>query len=1048
MIKSQAVSAPAGSGKTEQLAQRYIELLKAGCAPERILTITFTRQAAAEMKERILRRLREQGERKLYDYVRSQMLRLRISTIDAFCLTLVRRFADWFGLEPQPDVLEDASELWYDTLNDTLTEIAEQGVSHPDYELLLQLVVSEGIAGWSALLKTLDEFFAQRASLQRAELRYPGWEQVQQQAAWLRAQPEGKEKIAGYLELFPEQPDPGQLAQVVAALDRESHKFSTQEGTARKARGQPALQEWYDRMTEYWRTLKLYQFAQAFLPRFRLYQLVMQEFRKRKRELGRVDFNDLELFAYQLLTEHENWSNILLSFDEHTDHILVDEFQDTSFLQWAIIRKLIEDWLAGEGRKRAQGIEPTIFIVGDDKQSIYRFRNAHAEIFTFASQELQTWLAPERFETIQVTDNYRSLESIIRFTNQVFSQLMAPASDEPAWKTRYGEFRTCRDTPDEGQVELILGQSEQSPIEHRRAMEADLIARRILKLVGQKTVYERFCSRFCSYRDIAIILRMTTHLGIYEKALAQYGIPFFVQRGKGFLEEREVQLLYFLLRAVVDPNDDLALYSLLRSPCFGVPERELFFASAAPGESLAEKLSRTAEGTLALSQADAALKCIKEAARQVQRRPLAKIIQDILLVQESWRLFWEPQRQANARKFLQLVDELENQGLSPLRICRRIARWAEQESDVSKAQIDNQGRDEVQIMTIHAAKGLQFPIVFVPALDQGIQPRGKDSRMLIEEITPEEVQVTWLPDSRLRKLDEAFIKDQEQEKEEAKRLFYVAVTRARDALFLSAITKKGIPERNTWLGLIWDILGLKFENETFSTKAELPGFRVVNASELKKDQAVMAEIRAAPYPQPEYQLLLEPLAVPQGCEVRTVARDTPGDRRRWRERVDELTAFGSVMHRVLEAIAKAELDIRDTSLLSSFARRCFLLEGVAGNKIIEGTAELLRQLQLLGEQNLLGIIYPQPESYAELPFMLRTGNTIYHGRIDRLILSPEEVRVYDYKTFPVRHQDLDELVSEYHQQMGIYLAAASKLFPGRKVVGYLLFTALPRLVAL
>ncbi len=1085
-ILSRAVLSPAGSGKTERLARRYIELLKAGSPPERILTITFTEKAAAEMKERIFRILRKEDPA-LLRRLKSRVLKLRISTIHSFCFNLVQRFASELGLEPDLQALAAPEDLWFNTEYDLLMQIAEglpQGVSasetpglspalpgNSDYARLLELVTAGKMSGWNRLSGNFRSFFEQRTSIERAQVRPMDIEQLAEIAQSLRIDPVGPQQITNYAELFPERFDSASLLNARKVLSRVEDKFLTTTQTPRK-RGPKGFPEWCSAMHEYWVQVQSAASHEEFRQMFDLFQRVfLKEYDRRKQQQGLVDFADMERLAYHLLTSSDEWSNILLAFDEHTDHILVDEFQDTSYLQWGIIEKLTEEWRSGQGRRSELKTRPTIFIVGDDKQSIYLFRNAHAEVFTQAEQELKEWLGPKQFVSETVETNYRSLSRIIDFTNHVFSRLMNPAEAEPAWCTRYSPFRRERKNPCPGKVELLLASGAEMSATEQRELEAGLIADRILALHGQPVTFDEDEQPIpCDWKHVTILLRNRNHLQAYEQALAQRHIPYLVQHGTGFYAEPETLLVKALLSVLVDPYDDLSLYALLKSPLFAVPERELFWASSRPGNTLFDRIliePQSAQRTQRRNEESreigdvlrSASSVLRKASSEVNRRPLAEIMEQVLTEQNAWSVLWEPQRRANVRKFLQLVEGFESQGMHPLRIKTTLDKLAEDKRE-AKASIDVRGQDAVQIMTIHNAKGLQFPIVFVPMLDHNLSGRG--SPLLIQEQSHDRVMVSYIANSAVRNQDPWFQEYWRREEEEEKRLFYVACTRARDALFLSGIVTDAPPRKPSWLNWLWSILDLKFENQRFSMGAALEAFSLLNPDEIPQTvQATSRKPQAEATSSQSDVLATDPITEPVGLHIRPVTRDTLTDRKR---HGDDSIAFGTVMHQILERVSLGELDPADPKAVIELARRLFDSEGVGEELCRRHCDEVVRQFGLLSEAGLLDIVLPQPESYAEMPFMLRghdpnrfgsgscpltEENILLSGRIDRLILRSDTVDVYDYKTFPVSEKELRDLVAEYREsQMNTYLDAAGRLFPGKKPRGFLIFTALPRLVVL
>ncbi|MEO0084590.1 MAG: UvrD-helicase domain-containing protein, partial [candidate division WOR-3 bacterium] len=583
-LKSKIISAPAGSGKTERLAERYIELLKYA-EPERILTITFTDKAAAEMKERIFKILKERDPVK-YNLIKEKSLQLRIQTIDSFCFSLLRRFAHLIGYQPDLEVLTDNNYLKELSIFNTLFKIAEQEINTNDYQILINLITTNRFKGWDALRRLFDSLFQARLSPQRAKLPpIPGLERLPDLIAELEQDPITKERIPNFQFQIPKTSE--EAEQLKAKItDIEPIFLTITNKTPKKQCETPLQHQWNCKMAEYRKIIFNLTSNFRFEKTFRLFtNRFLKEFEELKKSLNQVDFADLEILTYHILTTHPEWSNILYLFDEHTDHILVDEFQDTSFLQWAIIAKLVEEWLSGEGAKRARGVKPTIFLVGDEKQSIYLFRNAHPEIFTRAKKQLSERLPKDEFEYIEIKENFRSLKAIIDFTNHIFPKLMNPSTDSPGWMTRYQEFQCQRNNPNPGIVEIILSSLKGNMLE-ARAKDAELVAKKILSIINKPIVYDQDEKpRPARYEDITILLRTRTHLTAYENALREHQIPFIVVKGIGFYDTIEITLLRAIFNFLVDPNDSFSAYLLLKSPLFNLSEKEILLISQTQPEA-------------------------------------------------------------------------------------------------------------------------------------------------------------------------------------------------------------------------------------------------------------------------------------------------------------------------------------------------------------------------------------------------------------------------------------------------------------------------------
>src|SRR3989304_8769719 len=554
ITKSVIISSPAGSGKTEKLARRYIGLLLNGAAIEKILAITFTEKAAAEMKDRVLSIL-ERENPDLFVKIREKMPLMRVSTIHAFCLKLLKRFSVELGLDPSLEVMDEftSSLLWSESVYECLMKEKNK----PD--LFFEMIKSRGMRGWDSLHRILDELHRRRP----------------------------------HLDLLLKEAYPVELEEEKRILE--------------------------------------------------LYSRCLQRYTEKKLEKHFIDFDDLELLAYEALNKNPEWQNILYSFDEHTDHILVDEFQDTSSLQWRIIDKLTEEWRSGMGSKRESGKVPTIFLVGDEKQSIYLFRGANVSLFQEAKERLSEWLGEEYlFEEIR--ENYRSLPEITEFVKSLFKRLMQSTLYE-SWRTRYASFEATREG--DGHVELILMDSGETTKESRE-QEASALAKRIQSLVNNHEIFEGDQKRPCMYGDMAILLRRRTHLSLLEDALRRYKIPFIVAKGIGFYDEPEVALLRELLSLLIDPMDDYSLFCLLRSPIFNIDYGTLFKLIDKKDDrplleqlrDLTAKTQSARSPSLVARRLSGAYNLISVWIERARSIPLAILLEDILSETKGRPDFW------------------------------------------------------------------------------------------------------------------------------------------------------------------------------------------------------------------------------------------------------------------------------------------------------------------------------------------------------------------------------------------------------------------------
>lgn len=957
--KSVLISSPAGSGKTEKLARRYIALLRSGSEVERILAITFTDKAAAEMKERILKILGEEDQQ-LFGRVREKIPRMRICTIHSFCLRLLKRFSLELGAEPGLEVIDSftAEVLWSEAIAECLREDSRGG--ERDF---YRAIRDQGIRGWDRLSRLLGELHRLRPNIEL-----------------------GLRGIGTGLSVCHPKPcgtgtDSGGFGQVLA-----------------------------------------------------LYNKCLERYREKKAGRLALDYNDLECRAFEAISNNPEWQNILYSFDEHTDHILVDEFQDTSPLQWRIIDKLTEEWRSGLGAKRDYGTRPTIFLVGDDKQSIYLFRGADVSIFRSAQRRLAEWLGGE-YHFVEARENYRSLPAIIRFVNALFERIMPPGSTED-WRVSYTAFEPTRGGA--GTVELLLLESDLAVREARRA-EAAVLARRVRELCGSHIVHGPEGTRPCGYGDMAILLRGRTHLAAIEDALRQEGVPFIVMKGVGFYHAPEVAILKAVLFFLIDPHDDHSLFTVLRSPVFSIDYQTISALAETAGENA------TAHGRIfaALSGLSGDLPSdsrLREAAASLTSWlmrsadvPYAILLEEMLLGSKAWRYFHEPQRYRNAKKFITLVEELETGGFSGLEIREKLIR-ASGSSEEPKANVNSEGMDAVQLMTIHAAKGLQFPVVFIPGLDED---RKHGTAPVVMDEAEGMVVIGYEDDSDARKGIPLFRRHGEKAAEEEKRLFYVAATRARDYLCMSGVTRG-----DTLSGK------LLFLADAFDIGSDRPNeyFRVIRLGETPPGpiRPSPSEVRpaqqAAGPPSSEEPLSTGPLDFRPSASWLDVTEEIETVRRRHGE---DWVVLGRAFHSLFEGLSKGLFSPDQAGKHITPLLRNETGSDQAVASLRKTMEDDLRRLELKGL--ISEIILPKENSWAELPFILERGSRIYRGRIDRLIITGQGAFLYDYKTYPVTAAELPELRQRYAFQMGLYSEAVERLF-SVKPRPFLFFTHEPLIV--
>jgi ATP-dependent helicase/nuclease subunit A len=1022
--KSLIISSPAGSGKTEKLARRYIALLQKGVDIERILAITFTDKAAAEMKQRILRILREDDET-LFSRLLESLPLMRVSTIHSFCGTLLRRFSFEAEIDPNYKVADamDSIMTWEEILYEVLMDAGKREEGH---ELLLQTLGEKGFRGLEYLKNTADYLFRKTPFSLEADTFFHASSVSQALIDELKSWQGVKEVIGDYEKIL----EGGSFTEI-----NSLEKFFLTDKKVPRKRPAPSLkniidyQDWASKMYCYWKDKKIEEHRERTERIKEIFKRCLHTYNKNKKTKGTLDFSDLEYLSYKMLTQNPEWANILYAFDEKTDHILVDEFQDTNTFQWAIIDKLTEEWRSGMGSKREEGIRPTIFLVGDEKQSIYFFRGANVGLFKGAKEKLQKWLEDE-FCYEEVKENFRSRPAIIDFTNYVFSRIMQPKDNSLPWITKYNAFSACRtDTPDSGRVEIVLLDDDSENTSEAKHKEAEILAQRIQGLVGDLQITDKNTQlqKPCTYMDIAVLLRKRTHLKIYEEALRRYNIPFVAVKGIGFYQEPEIAMLRALVFFLSNPRDDYSLYILLRGPLFNIDEGDIITLINKKGDSFFSKLQSDSSP----DKSDTADK-IKEAAAllkewllQIPHLPVTELIENILVRTRAWRRFHEAQRRANMRKFIRVIEDLEANGKSLLKI-RDLLERTFNKNEEPKANVNTEGMDAVKIMTVHASKGLEFPVVFIPALEESFVLKTSDNLVYEKD---GKFFFKSEPESSIRKQDEDFLVHLAKEEEEQKRLFYVAVTRAEDALFL--ISRWSTRDKN-FLSFLKQGLGMERMNKSYIMEAEIQGLSLLSEENVKMLYEHANQKRPTKTVQPALEVL--PFTIEKQLPWKAVTETVDIKRRHGK---DWMT-LGDILHRIFEGISKGEMQERE---IRAKVEKLLESRGFHKEQKNQKTAIIEKELSALkGKGIWQDIILPVEHSYSELPFIFATEDVVYTGRIDRIIKDNDVYKIYDYKTFPVKEKEKPHLLKEYSIQLDLYKKAVRELFNAGDVKSFIVFT--------
>jgi ATP-dependent exoDNAse (exonuclease V) beta subunit len=529
----------------------------------------------------------------------------------------------------------------------------------------------------------------------------------------------------------------------------------------------------------------------------RMFKVAEAEYRRTLDAHAVLDFSDLLLRTLGLLRQMEEFSQSRYRLESRYHHVLVDEFQDTSRAQWELVALLVQSWGEGAGLAHAGPLPPSIFIVGDRKQSIYRFRDADVSVLQDAARHIDA-LRPEGDVRRSISRSFRSVPAILAFVNDICHDVEKACGRTDAF--RYGEedrFPVADAAP--GPAEALGVVVADSP-----EACADSTAGEVARLLSSDATVRDVATgvpRRIRPGDVAIVFRTRESHREFEEALERRGVAAYVYKGLGFFDADEIRDVLALLWHLSDPASNLRAAAWLRSGFVRLSDEGLRLLGPDIAGAIASPSPPPASASLDAGDADALAFARRGHARWralVDLLPPAELL-DVVLSESAYAFELRGPRYRQARENLKkvrgLVRRAQNKGYATLsRIVAHLDSLAV--GDEANASID--ARDAVNLMTIHAAKGLEFPVVFIVNLTRGTGGRKAPIRVTAGS-GDEEASVSVGSFQSQSDEDAAQL-----EREETKRLLYVALTRARDRVYLGAVARDGALQPAT--GSLSDVL--------------------------------------------------------------------------------------------------------------------------------------------------------------------------------------------------------------------------------------------------
>ncbi len=1095
------VFASAGSGKTHLLVHRILKLLLSGVEPANILAITFTRKAAAEMHERLMKVLAEwaiaedsqvkvtlqslshphddasiTNARKLYEELLFSEHEIRITTFHAFCQDILKRFAIHAGVPAGFRVAESNDEFKQEArkrLYKTAQHDDKQQLSEALFTLLQHCNTVHNVN------EVLDTFIDARSDWRSftehqsnpveyavtclRKLIFPKQTETKKYLETLR--PRLQEYInylsahktktyqsycallSRFLELEPL--DNKQLDIIVPIFF--TGKMESREIKASKALEKSLGNKIQDfislhdsiciEVSDYLDIIKKENLIELNHAWFHAGHHLLEEYQDLKFNQHTLDFDDLEWYTYLLLNQHESAAWIQYKLDQRIQHILIDEFQDTNPTQWNLIYPLLNE-LAIDAHENHR----SLFLVGDAKQSIYGFRRANSDLQTTAAEWAKEHLDAQLLET---DDSYRSSPAIINFVNKVFSQQNSTLNNfhpHQAVQTElWGQVQLNQLTSlDNTEIENASQQSFRNPLtEAKQSLDSDShyiegqqVANTICELIDNDTpVMENNAPRVIQYKDIIILARSRTHLAQLELALSEKHIPFISTYDGDFLNRLEVQDILSLLTYLTHSHDDLALAQILRSPLYGMSDQDLMRIACQNEDSWHEKLKSYAESSshILAKQAYEQLQCWRSMANTL---PVHDFLDHIYFESNLLSRYasslpdtlgedFKNHVLDNLTALLQLSLDLDAGRYSSIQSFLNSLKnlQASNTSDYSPIQ---QNDNAVQIMTIHSAKGLESPVVFL--VDTG--PKQKQLHTYKSIINwpsdarrPEQFFLVGRKDS-VDKITQSIIDQQtDTHHKEELNLLYVALTRAKQYLYISGTDAKHSSTKS-WHGFISDAIDdvpNDSNNESWILEFGIPPSVKTKKSTANTDSETIKYDLSKPFP-----------------ATNTINQDAPSAE----TENTALAEYGTLVHKIFELIKPEDSQFNEALKLEVESSLGVL---VKSHEFERASSEVYR---CLNSAEVNDIFKPEDarEILREVPINFIDNNNMYYRIVDHLIIDKHQAWVIDYKTTSdVSVDTMHEHAESYRLQINTYVNAVKKLYPGKSIRASILFTSIPRL---
>lgn len=1042
------VEAAAGTGKTTLLVSRILNIVRSGRARfSDIAAITFTEKAAGDLKVR----LREEIEKQLRQGAAPELARgladlesMPVSTIHSFCAELVRERPVEAGVEPNFSVADELAagllleESWEEWLAEALSS------DDPRLRAALEAGIKPGPGEGQSMFSLARTLIDYRDCIAEnpvpdprnsdglakavAELRRSIQDAMELRAKHCTAANDKLAEALQSLSDWAEKPVEMTAAAIEKWVDggpsprwkvgRKSN-WSSEEILAEAQQSCLAIKNAIGGLRVHSGHAILHGLVGALLP-------FVERYRQAKREARLLDFDDLLIVARDMLLASREARDY---FKRRFKFLLVDEFQDTNPLQSEIAFLLCER--QGEFARNWHEVRlhpGKLFLVGDPKQSIYRFRRADLDLYGRVRE-----LVEAQGATLQLSVNFRTVPAVVRELNPLFGPLM----QGPVDRSGVTRFEPChvelkpfrQDDTLEPRVLIVPPPegTEADRVDAWRRQESGCIAASIRNLMDSGSQLQD--DQPLRYSDIAILYGKGLVLGALEDALRAHDVPYQVAGGKNYYSRLEFQDLLAVLAAIDNPHDGPAVVGALRSPFFGCSDSELAAHVGAGGAFNYLASARPASAGVAMG-----FDILRELHEERHAQSPDAVISSLFRVTQALQIYaMKPhgeQRVANLLKVVDLARGLREAGVSSFSgVVKRLAEMEQIGQGEGESPIAEAREDFVRLITYHKSKGLEFPVVFMAFLGDGSK---SPESVLMDSNGQLQLKVGGL---QTEGFDDALLDEKDRGEFEDRRLFYVGATRARDMLIIPAYWTserkseeeegQGEPymlnylsaryprnDRECWGHCFKDASGLDIHLRSAETLRFVPALRNDLPPEALAFKAHREEWSERLSKRVAQLNSSRAFATPSALHRRPEEGEpVPANRRESRG-----ADFGELVHRLFEIVDfKSPQDLHPAA---EIAARELDLDGQAVKDAVARVEGALK-LPFFAER-----VVNAQHIHREIPFCSPSGEALMEGRIDLLLVEPDGVVIADYKTDAVADEAAMMARAEFHRpQLEAYARA-------------------------